>query len=129
MLLLGTFEFGSMARDHQVLQSQCAGRACIQNVTGLPFYDAVAEFLAAQSLSDAGITTDNRFEYKSIDINDFGPLLVGNHLAGGGDVNGNLRRASGDFHVFTGVLSQESVFQFDDPSGNLKLRNVIVRIQ
>jgi hypothetical protein len=113
----------------EILQSKCTGRACIQNVTGLSFYDAMAEFLAAQFLSGSGITSDDRFEYTSININDFGPLVVSNHLAGGGDVNGTLHRASGDFHTFTGVLSHESVFQFEDPNGNLKLRDVIVRIQ
>ena len=112
-----------------ILQSKCTGRACIQNATGLPFYDAMAEFLAAQYLSGTGVTADARFNYDSIDINDFGPLLVGNHLAGAGDVNGSVRRASGDFHIFTGVPGNESVFQFDDPTGNVKLRNVIVRIQ
>jgi len=112
-----------------ILQSKCTGRACIQNATGLPFYDAMAEFLAAQYLSGRGITADTRFNYDSIDINDFGPLLVGNHLAGAGDVNGSVRRASGDFHIFTGLLNEDSVFQFDDPTGNIKLRNVIVRIQ
>ena len=89
----------------------------------------MAEFLAAQYLSGKGITTDSRFNYDSIDLNDFGPLLVGNHVAGAGDVDGNLRRASGDFHIFTGVLSKTSVFQFDDPTGNVKLRNVIVQLQ
>ncbi len=113
----------------KILQSDLTGRACIQDVTGLPFYDAMAEFLAAQYLSGKGISTDERFNYTSIDINDFGPLLVGNQLAGAGDVNGNIRRASGDFHIFSGVLSQDSEFQFEDPTGNIKLRNVIVRVQ
>jgi len=113
----------------QIVQSNCFGRACIQNVTGLPFYDAMAEFLAAQYLSGKGITADDRYNYDSIDINDFGPLLVGSQLAGGAGVNGTIHRASGDFHVFAGVMSQESVFQFDDVTGYLRLRNVIVRIQ
>lgn len=128
MLQLLTDRYGTDILK-KILQSDLTGRGCIQDVTGLPFYDAMAEFLAAQYLSGEGITTDERFNYTSIDINDFGPLLVGNHLAGAGDVNGSVRRASGDFHIFTGVLSQESVFQFEDPTGNVKLRNVIVRLQ
>jgi len=113
----------------QIVQSNCTGRACIQNVTGVPFDDAMAEFLAAQYLSGRGITSDDRYNYDSIDITDFGPLLVGNQVAGGGNVNGTLRRASGDFYIFTSVISQESVFQFNAVTGNLRLRNVIVRIQ
>jgi hypothetical protein len=31
-----------------IVQSKCSGRACIQNVTGMAFYDVFAEFLAAQ---------------------------------------------------------------------------------
>jgi hypothetical protein len=113
----------------QILESDCTGRACIQNVTGLGFYDAMAEFLAAQYLSGKGIKGDERFNYTSIDINDFGPLLVGTHAAGA-TVNGvDIRRASGDFHTFTGVLGQETVFEFGDPTGNAKLRNAVVRIQ
>lgn len=128
MLQLLTDRYGTNILK-KILQSDLTGRSSIQNVTGLPFYDALADFLAAQYLSGKGITADERFNYTSIDINDFGPLLVGNHVAGAGDVNGNMRRASGDFHIFTGVLDQDSVFQFEDPTRNLALRNVIVRIQ
>jgi hypothetical protein len=112
----------------QILQSQCTGRSCIQNVTGQGFYDVMAEFLAAQYLSGKGITADERFNYTSINISDFGPLLVGAHSAGA-STSGTIRRASGDFHTFTGLLGQDSVFQFDDPTGNLKLRAAVVRIQ
>ena len=127
MLRLLTDRYGTGILK-QILESDCTGRACIQNVTGLGFYDAMAEFLAAQYLSGKGITADERFNYTSIDINDFGPLLVGVHAAGA-TVNDNIRRASGDFHTFTGVLGQETVFQFGDPTGNAKLRNAVVRIQ
>jgi hypothetical protein len=112
----------------QILQSQCTGRSCIQNVTGQGFYDVMAEFLAAQYMSGKGITADERFNYTSINISDFGPLLVGAHSAGA-STSGTIRRASGDFHTFTGLLGQDSVFQFDDPTGNLKLRAAVVRIQ
>jgi hypothetical protein len=127
MLRLLTDRYGTGILK-QILESDCTGRACIQGVTGLGFYDAMAEFLAAQYLSGKGITADERYNYTSINISDFGPLLVGAHAAGA-SVNGTLRRASGDFHTFTGVLGQETVFQFDDPNNHLLLRNAVVRIQ
>src|SRR5262249_7872909 len=112
----------------QILQSKCTGRSCIQNVTGHGFYDVMAEFLAAQYLSGKGITSDARFNYTSIVITDFGPLLVASHAAGA-TANGDMHRASGDFHIFTGLIGQNSQFQFTDNTGSLLLRNAIVRIQ
>lgn len=112
-----------------IVQSKCTGRACVQNVTGLGFYEVFAEFLAAQYLSGQGITADERYNYTSIDIGDFGALNVSVQVAGGADVNATVRRSAGDFHVYTGVVGQNSVFQFSQTSGDAKLRSVIVRIQ
>jgi hypothetical protein len=111
-----------------IVQSNCTGRACIQNVTGKGFYDVLAEFLAAQYLSGTGITSDDRFNYASIDITDFGPLLVHVRAAGGPAVNDFVRRSGGDFYVFTGLNGQNSVFKFTDPD-NVGLRDVILRVQ
>ena len=113
----------------QILQSTCQGRKCIENVTGMNFYDVYAEFLAALYLSGKGITSDDRFNYQSINIDDFGTLQTALHAAGGSDVTGTIHRTSGQFHIFTGTLNQESVFTFTDVSGSAKLRDVIVRIQ
>jgi hypothetical protein len=113
----------------QIVQSNCTGRACIQSVTGSTFSDVLAEFLAAQYLSGTSITSDARYNYTSIDLNDFGSLASSLHAAGDVDVNGSIRRSSGDFHIFTGLVGQTSQFQFNDVTGNLGLRNVIVRIQ
>ena len=111
-----------------IVQSKCSGRACIQNVTGKSFNDVLAEFLAAQYLSGKGITADDRFNYTSIDLADFGPLLVGAQVSGGPDVQSAVRRSTGDFHLFSGVIGQNSRFQFNDPS-NVGLRSVVVRTQ
>lgn len=112
-----------------IVHSKCTGRACIQSVSGMNFNDVLAEFLAAQYLSGKGITADERFNYTSIDLGDFGPLSVGLAAAGGPDESGSVRRASGDFYVFTGLLGQESQFQFNDVTGQASLRSVIVRTQ
>jgi len=113
----------------QILQSKATGRACIQNASGENFNDVLAEFLAAQYLSGKGITSDERYNYQSIDVDDFGPLMSSLHAAGGVDVTGDVRRSDGDFHVFTGLLGQESQFRFFDTTGQAKLRTVIVQIQ
>lgn len=112
-----------------IVQSKCTGRACIQNVTGMTFNDVFGEFLAAQYLSGRGITSDERYNYSSIDINDFGALTVIQHVAGGADVTGTVRRSGGDFHIFTGLIGLDSVFEFNATSGQPNLRSVIVQIQ
>lgn len=112
-----------------IVQSTCSGRGCIQNVTGEDFYDLVAEFLAAIYLSGREITSDARFEYKTIDIADYGDLSPALRVVGGGLVAGDIRKSSGDFYLFSGALGAESRFTFVDEIGNARLRNVIVRVQ
>lgn len=112
-----------------IVQSKCTGRACIQAVTGENFYDLFAEFLAALYLTDRGITADPRFRFESINLADFGPLATQSHLTGAGSVTGSVRRTSGDFHIFSGTLNEETRFVFTNPGGSAKLRNVVVRIQ
>ena len=112
-----------------IVQSKCTGRACLENVTGQKFNDLLADFLAAQYLSGTGITSDERFNYQSININDFGPLKIGlNHLPGP-VVNGSVRRSTGSFHTFAGVAGQNTQFTFTDVTTQANLRSVIVRIQ
>lgn len=127
MLRLITDRYGTGILK-QLVQSSCTGRACIQNATGKGFFDVFTEFLAAQYVSGAGITDDERYNYTSIDINDFGPLLVGARVAGAGNLNDTTHRSAGDFFVFSGVLNQDSKFTFLDP-GNGGLRSVVVRIE
>ncbi|HEU4365862.1 MAG TPA: hypothetical protein VFT13_10425 [Candidatus Krumholzibacteria bacterium] len=113
----------------EIVQSQCAGRTCVENVTDEGFYDLVAEFLAAIYLSGRGITADPRFNYTSIDINDYGTVTAPPRVAGGGLIAGNIRRSAGDLYIFSGALNTESRFTFVDEIGNARLRNVIVRVQ
>ena len=111
-----------------IVQSTCTGRACIQTVSGKGFYDVFAEFLAAQYVSGKGITSDPRYNYASIDIDDFGALPVPNRPVGGTTVSGTVRRSAGEFHMFqnTGL---ENTIGFTDTGGQGKLRAVIVRTQ
>jgi hypothetical protein len=113
----------------QIVQSQNTGRASVQAVTGQNFYDLVAQFLAALYLSGKGITADPRFNYTSIDLTDFNPVSVANRVSGGPVVAGNVRRATGDFYLFSGVLSSDSKFTFTDDLGTGRLRQAIVRVQ
>jgi len=112
-----------------IVQSKCTGRACIQNVTGENFYDLFAEFLAALYLTGRGITDDPQFNFASIDLADFGSLATASHVAGGLQVTGSIRRTAGDFHIFSGVLNQETRLVFTNPGGSARLRQVVVRIQ
>ncbi|HEX5131245.1 MAG TPA: hypothetical protein VFX92_02030 [Candidatus Krumholzibacteria bacterium] len=112
----------------QLVQSKCTGRACIANATGMDFYDAAAEFFAALYMTGQGITADERFNYTSIDLADYGTLSVGPRLAGD-EVVGEVRRSAGDFYVYSGVLGSESRFIFSALTNNIRLRHVIVRVQ
>jgi hypothetical protein len=113
----------------EIVQSKCTGRNCIPAVTGVQFYDAVAEFLAALYLTDRGITSDPRFQYTSIDLSDYGILSTAQRVAGGGQSAGIVRKSSGDFYIYSGALGTESRFEFNDLIGNGRLRHVIVRVQ
>ncbi len=112
----------------QIVQSNCSGRTCIKNVTGADFYDLLAEFLAALYLTDRGITADDRFLFKSIDLADYGTLSVAGSFAGLHDA-GILFRSSGRVYLYSGTLNTDSRFTFFDDFGNARLRNVIVRVE
>jgi len=111
-----------------IVQSKCTGRACVQDATGEGFYQLVAEFLSALYLSGRGITADPRYNYATLDLNDFGPLTSTVHVGGAGDVTGTVRLSSGDFRIFTGLLNNTSEFTFTDVTGS-RLRHAVVRIQ
>jgi hypothetical protein len=111
-----------------IVQSRCTGRTCIQNVTGRNFYDLVAEFLAALYLSGKGITTDARFNYTSIDLDDYGtvatfPGLVGVESAG------EVRRSSGDLYLYDGLPGIDTRFTFTELTPGVRLRHAVVRVQ
>jgi hypothetical protein len=118
-----------------IVQSKCTGRTCIQDVTaGKGFYELVAEFLAALYLTERGITADPRFNYTSINLDDYGTLTPAIGVVGF-ESPGNLRRSSGDFYLYDGVLGVDTRFTFiqkplpPNVTVPVRLRHAIVRVQ
>lgn len=111
-----------------IVQSRCTGRACIQNVTGRNFYDLFAEFLAALYLSGKGITADPRFNFTSIDLADYGTVATFPGLVGVESV-GEVRRSSGDLHLFDGSVDLDTDFTFTELNPGVRLRNAVVQVQ
>ena len=109
----------------QILQNRCAGRACIESITGENFYTTFADFMATLYLSGKGITSDSKYDYTSIDLGDFRPLLVGTGTVGDQE-SGMIFRTSGDFYTITNPGGSEGEFTFAQSSG-MGLRTVVVR--
>jgi hypothetical protein len=113
----------------QILQNDCIGRECIEMITGEDFYATVGEFLAAMYLSGSGVAADDRYQYDSIDLVDFGALGVTGATFNGTDVGNQLRRTSGDFFVFGGSSTPTSRVSVSTSSSDMGLRTIFVRIQ
>ena len=111
-----------------IVQSQCKGRSCIQNVTGEDFSDLVGQFFAALYLSGKGITADPRFNYTSIDLDDYGTLAVSPGVVGLAD-GGEVRRSSGDFYIYGGVSGLDTRYTFTELVPGVRLRQAIARVQ
>lgn len=110
-----------------ILQNRCAGRACVESITGENFYDTFADFLATLYLSGRGITSDSKYRYSSIDLlADFQPLQVGSGQVGGQGVSGSVLRTSGEHYLFTNPGGSEGEFTFGLNTGS-GLRCVVVR--
>ena len=112
-----------------LVQSRCVGRPCIEAITGENFYDTVADFLATLHLSGRGITDDERYNFTSIDLDDFEPhqsLLVRTWVVGSPPVSGQIVRTSGHFYLFGNPGGGDGEFIFTGESG-MGLRTVIVR--
>lgn len=112
----------------EIVQSRCSGRPCVESATGRNFYDLVAEFLTALYVSGKGITSDPRFNYTSINLDDYGTIVAQQGIVGV-DSEGDIRRSSGDFHVYTGALGVDTEFMFIEQTPGIRLRNAIMRIQ
>jgi hypothetical protein len=108
------------------LQSSCAGRACIEAITGENFYDTFADFLATLHLSGKGITSDAAYNFASIDLGDFAWLKVGSGQVAGEQISGTVFRTSGDFYLITNPGGAEGEFTFGQ-SSSMGLRTVVVR--
>ena len=110
----------------QLVQSKCVGRPCIEAITGENFYDTLGDFLAALYLSGKGIALDDRYEFPSLDQGGFAAVTTSRHSVGEAQVSGTIRRASGDFILFTNTNSVASHFTFTE-SARARLRTMVVR--
>jgi hypothetical protein len=110
----------------QLLQSKCVGRACVEAITGEDFYDTLGDFLAALYLSGKEIASDGRFDFPSLDGGGYEAVAASRHTVGVGQVSGTIRRASGDFILFTNTDSAASHFTFTE-SARAGLRTIVVR--
>jgi len=110
----------------QILQNSCAGRPCIEAITGENYYDTVADFMATLYLSGRGITSDGTYNFNSIDLADFQALKVGNTQVGGQQLKGTVYRTAGDFYLITNSGGTEGELVFTQ-SSNAGLRTVVVR--
>jgi hypothetical protein len=112
----------------QILQDNCVGRPCVEKISGESFYNTVGEFLAALYLSGRGITTDPRYNYSSISLGSFGPVLVRTRSIDGTDNNDTARRAAGDLYRFVNPALATTRFTLFTANTTMGLRTVIVRI-
>ena len=112
----------------EIVQSRCSGRPCVESATGRNFYDLVAEFLAALYVSGKGITSDPRFNYTSINLDDYGSIVPAAGIVGV-DSEGTVRRSSGDYNLYTGTLGVDTEFMFIEQTPGIRLRNAIIRVQ
>jgi hypothetical protein len=112
-----------------ILQNDCAGRGCIEEVTDESFYVLLGDFLAAMYLDNAGGTPDPRYDFKTITMNDFGALLVADRTFDGTDVVDTARRASGAFYTISGSGTATSRITVGTTSLSMGLRTLIMRTQ
>lgn len=94
-----------------IVQSKCLGRACIEAITGENFYETVGDFLTTLYLSGRGVTADDKYNFSSLDLADFDPLLVRSRTASA-SVSGTVKRTSGEYYLFTNPTLPESQFTF-----------------
>ncbi len=112
----------------EIVQSSCAGRPCIEGVTGEDFYQLVAEFLAALYLDGKGITADPRFDFTSINLAEYGTVATRSRFVGVYQA-GDVRRSSGNLYLYNGVINTHTRFTFTELNAGAGLREAIVRVE
>ena len=111
-----------------LLQSRCVGRPCIETITGEGFYDTVGDFLATLYLSGKGITSDERYRFTSIDLDQFTAVSVTSLTVGEATAAGAIKRTAGDFFLFTNDTTPVSTFTLS-AAANAGVRTMVVRTQ
>ena len=92
--------------------------------------DTFADFMATLYLSGKGITSDDTYNFSSIDLDDpsFVSLRVGSGQVGSQQLSGTVFRTAGDFYLIKNPGGSEGEFTFSQ-SSNAGLRAVVVRTQ
>jgi hypothetical protein len=111
-----------------LLLSGCVGRPCIEAITGENFYDTIGDFLATLYLSGRGITSDPKYNFTSIDLDDFTAVTLNRRVVAAGSVSGTVKRTSGDLFLFTNPGSSAGLFTFSQ-SSRAGMRFVIFQTQ
>ncbi len=111
-----------------LLHSRCVGRPCIEVITGENFYDTFGDFLATLYLSGRGITANPKYNFTSIDLEDFDTLMVNRRVVGTGAVSGKVKRTSGEFFLYTSPGSSAGTFTFSQ-SSRAGMRFFVLRTQ
>jgi len=112
-----------------LVEYNATGISSVEHVTQKNFYTSVGDYLAAIYLSDRGITSDERYEFTSFDIqNDFVDLLVTDRLATDGAFAGTVRSSAGHYYRITGADPPALQVRVTSPDGSsAKLRVIVVR--
>jgi len=110
-----------------IVKSKCTGRSCIGSVTGEDFYQTVADWLATLYLSGRGIAS-SKYNYRSIDLDDFMSLPVSIRDADGNAAAGTVVRSGGDHYLFRNLTTSTNLFTLS-PIQPGRLRVVIVQTQ
>lgn len=111
-----------------LLQSRCVGRPCIEAITGEYFYDTVGDFLATLYLSGKDITSDERYRFTSIDLEQFAAVRVTSLTVGEAMAAGTVKRTAGDFFLFTNDATPVSTFTLS-ADAKAGVRTLVVRTQ
>jgi hypothetical protein len=111
-----------------LLHSTCVGRPCIEAITGENFYDTIGDFLATLYLSGKGITASPKYNYTSIDLDDFTAIALNRRVVAAGGVSGKVKRTSGEFFLFTSPGSSTGSFTFSQ-SSRAGMRFFVLRTQ
>ena len=88
----------------------------------------MGDWLATLYLSGRGINTSQKYNYASIDLNDFTAIPVSTRDADGAAIAGRVVRSGGDYYLFRNLTTSANLFTLS-PVQPGRLRVVIVQTQ
>ena len=114
----------------QMVQTSHVGTRTLEYVTGEPFLDTFADWLATLYLTGKTITSNSRYHYSSTHtIANFDVLRVLNRNVSEGIYNGFVFGTSGDFLLYHNPSPPALEFILGAGSSNAILRAIVVRTQ